>query len=157
MWLFIFILGFITYSFRSSGLWLLKCCKNENQNVKMFLFNQNTFVFNKIYFHLYHFFPWYQNTFLFNQNKFVFNKVYFHYITFYNNIKIHFYSIKINLYSIRNILIIDLIFFYSSKMFFYYMSFSFNTFLVSTSGLPFVFTKIRIFISINKLSSCTRV
>ena len=35
------------------------------------------------------------------------------------------------------------------------MNFSFNTFLVSTSGLPSVFEKTRSLISKRKLSSCT--
>ena len=43
-----------------------------------------------------------------NQNSFVFNKIYFHYITFFHDIKIYFYSIKINLYSIKYIFIISL-------------------------------------------------
>ena len=52
---------------------------------------------------------------LFNQNKFVFKKKYFRYITFLNPIEI----------------------------FFYYMNFSFDNFLVAISGLPFLFAKFR--------------
>ena len=79
-------------------------------------------------------FIWYENTFSFNQNKFVFNEIYFHYITFFHDIKIYFHSIKI---------------------YFYYMNFSLNTFLVSISGLPFVFTKGRILILVCKLNNST--
>ena len=39
--------------------------------------------------------------FLFNQNKFVFKKMHFHYITFFDDIKICFYSIKMNLHSVK--------------------------------------------------------
>ena len=94
---------------------------------------KNNFVFNKTYFHnspffimskhiliqlkqiciqqnifsLYHFFfSSYQNICSFSQNKFVFIKKYFHHIYF----------------------------FHSSKRYFYYMNFSWNTFLVSISS-----------------------
>ena len=69
---------------------------------KYILFNQNKFGFNKIYFHYINFFSWYQNIFLFNQNNFVFSEK--HFIIF---------------------------FFCSSKMYFYYMIFLLNTFLVA--------------------------
>ena len=59
---------------------------------------------------------------LFNQNKFVLKKKYFYYITFFHLI----------------------------KYFFYYMNFSFDTFLVTVSGLPFLFAKIRILLSVYK-------
>ena len=78
------------------------------------------------------------------------------YYCFFHVIKIHFYSIKIILYSIRNIFAIYL-FFHSRKIFFYYMNFSFITFLVSISGLPFVFTKVRFLDSVRKLNSTTGV
>ena len=75
----------------------------------IFSFNQNNFVFNKIYFHYITFFSWYQNIFLSNQNKFIFNKIYFHYITFLWY-QIYFHSIKINLYSVKNSFIIYIFF-----------------------------------------------
>ena len=114
---------------------------------------------------------------LLNQSKFVFNKIYFHYIKIFITI-LYFHSIKTNFYSIKYILIISLIlflfnqkklylmknifiiysfFFIQVEYFSYYMNFSFNTFLVSTSGLPFVFTKDKILISKCKLTSCMRV
>ena len=65
----------------------------------------------------------------FNQNKSVFSKKYFY----------HKY------------------FFHSSKICFYYMNFSLNTILVSISGLRFVFTKIRILLSVCKLNNSTRM
>ena len=110
--------------------------------------------FHKI-FSLYHFL--YQNIFLFSQSKLVFMKICFHYATFislYQNIFLFF--IKINLYSIRNIFIKH-ISFHSSKIFFYYMNFSFNISLVSISSFPFVLTKVRILLSACKLNSSTRV
>ena len=85
--------------------------------------------------------------FLFNQNKFVLNKIYYHCITFFHDIKIYFYSIKINLYSVKKYFY-HITFSRSSKIYFYAINFSFNTFLVSISGLPFVFTKNRILLSI---------
>ena len=65
------------------------------------------------------------------------------------NIKIYFYSIKTNLYSKRNIFVIYA-FFHPIKTFFYYMNFSFDTFLVTISGLPFLFVKVRISLSVYK-------
>ena len=101
-------------------------------------------------------FIWHQNILLFTWYKFAFNKTYFHYMTFFHVIKIYMYSIKINLCSTRNIFIVC-IFFCSSNIFFYYTNFLFNTFLVSISGLPFAFTEVRIFLSVCKLNSNTRV
>ena len=90
--------------------------------------------------------------FLFNQNKFVFKKMHFHYITFFDDIKICFYSIKMNLYSVKYYFYsIKINLFISRKYFllcaffpfkqniFCYMNFSFNTVLESISGLPLVF------------------
>ena len=91
----------------------------ENQ----FSFSENNSVFNKIYFIISPLFQWYQNNLLFNENRFVFNKMYFHHIIFFHDIKICFYSVMINLYSTRNILIIY-IFFHSSKIFLIYMFFT---------------------------------
>ena len=51
-----------------------------------------------------------------NQKKFVFKKKYFSYIYFFHPI----------------------------KMFFYYMNFPSNTFLVTISGLPYLFEKVRV-------------
>ena len=156
----------------SSRLWLLKCCKNKNSYdmkiyfhlmkiilylIKYILIISPFFHDNKKYFHsikiilylikhifiLSPFFPWYQNIFLFNQNKFLFNKIYFHYIT---------------LFSITSkYIFIQSYFFHSSKICFYYTNFSLNTFLVSISGLPFVFTKVRILLSVCKLNKSTRM
>ena len=99
---------------------------------------------------------WYENKLLFNQNNFAFNKIYFHNITFFPDTKIYFYSVKTNSYAVRSIFIID-IFFHSSKLYFYDINFSLNTFLVSISGLPFVFTKVRILLSVFKLNNSTRM
>ena len=65
--------------------------------------------------------------FSFNQNKFVIKKKCFYYIAFFHPIKISFY----------------------------YMSFSFDTFLVTISGLPFLFAKVRCLLSVYKLNSRT--
>ena len=57
----------------------------------MFLYNQNRFVFNEMFFYYITFFSWYQNMFLFNQNKFVFNEIFFlSYYCFFHVIKIYF-------------------------------------------------------------------
>ena len=56
--------------------------------------------------------------------------------------------------NLRNIFTIY-IFFHSRKIFFYYMNFPFITFLVSISGFPFVFTKVRFLDSVRKLNSTT--
>ena len=72
---------------------------------------------------------WYQNIFSFSQNKFAFSKKYFY----------HMYLS------------------HSNKIYFYYMNFSLNTFLVSISGLPFVFAKVRILLSVCKLNNSTRM
>ena len=68
---------------------------------------------------------WYQNIFLFNQNKFVFEEKHFYYLTFFHPVKIPFY----------------------------YMKFSFNAFLATISGLPILFAKVRILLSLYKLNS----
>ena len=46
-------------------------------------------------------------------------------------------------------------FFHPIKIFLYYMNFSFDTFLVTISGLPFLFAKVRILLSARKLKSST--
>ena len=69
---------------------------------------------------------WYQNIFFFNQNKFIFKKTVF-IITFLHPIKI----------------------------FLCYMNFSFNIFLVTISGPPFLFPKVRILLSVCKFKSST--
>ena len=68
---------------------------------------------------------------LIQSKQIVFNKIYFHYITFF------FIQVK--------------------YMDFYYMDFSLNTFLVSISSLPFVFTKVRTVLSLYKLNNSTRM
>ena len=55
----------------------------------------------------------------------LFKNKYFYYITFFNPIKI----------------------------FFDYINFLFDTFLVTVSGLPFLFSKVRILLSVYKLNS----
>ena len=84
-------------------------------------------------------FMWYQNIFSFNQNKFIFNKIYL------CDIKIYFYSIKTNLYSKRNIFVIWL-FFVQLKYFLLY-EFFIRYFLMTISGLLFLFAKVRILLS----------
>ena len=95
----------------------------------VFSFNKNTFVFNKICSHYITFFFKISNTFSFNQNKFVVSKKYFYHTNF----------------------------FCSSKIYFYHMNFSFNAFLVSISGLPFLCIKVRIFLSACKSNNSTRM
>ena len=114
------------------------------------------------------FFMEYQIMFSFNQNKFVFNKIYFY------DVKIYFYSMKINFYSIKYMYInISMFSFNQNKFifkkkyfcyitffsiqlnFFYYINFSFDTFLVTISGLPFLFGKVRILLSAYKSNSST--
>ena len=46
-------------------------------------------------------------------------------------------------------------FFHPSKIFLYYMNFSCDTFQVTISGLPFLFAKVRILISVCTLNSST--
>ena len=99
----------------------------------IFLFNQNKFIFNKIY--LYD-----VKIYFYSINKFLFNKIYLY------DIKINFYWNKTNLYSKRNIFVIT--FFHPVKIFFYYMNFSFDTFLVTITGLSFLFAKIGILFSV---------
>ena len=77
------------------------------------------------------------------------------YHLFLHDIKIYFHSVKMNFYSVRNIFIIC-IFSIQVKYIFFYMNFSFNTFLVSISGLPFVFTKARILFSVCNGNNSTR-
>ena len=66
-------------------LWLLKCCKNKNSyDMKIYFHSiKTTLYLIKYIFIISPFFSWYQNRFLFKQNKFLFNKMYFHYITFF--------------------------------------------------------------------------
>ena len=112
-------------------LWLLKCCKNKN--------SYDT----KIYFHSI------KITLYLIKYIFIISP-------FFHDIKIYFHSVKINLYSIRNIFIIYT-FFHSSKIYFYYMNFLLNIFLVSISGLPFVFTKVKISLSVCKLNNSKKI
>ena len=134
---------------------MVKCCKNKNSfDENIYSFNQNNFVFNQIYVQLYHLF-WYQNIFLFNQNKFVFNKIYFHYNNFflwYQNIFL--FNQNKFVFTKKHFIIC---FFHISKIYFYYMNISLNTFLVSICGLPFVSTRVRILLSVCKLSNGTRM
>ena len=72
------------------------------------------------------------------------------------DMKIYFHSVKINVYSVRNIYLIY-IFFHSSNIYFHYINFSLNTFLASISGLAFAFTKVRMLYSMCKLGNSTRM
>ena len=137
---------------------MLKCCKNKNSyDMKIYFHSVKVTLYLIKHIFIISLFSWYQNMSLFNQNKFVFNKIYFHYITlFFHGIKIYFYSVKINLYSVRNTFC-HIYFFHSSKIYFHYINFSLNTFLVSMSGLPFVFTKVRILLSVCKLNNNMRI
>ena len=80
------------------------------------------FVLNEIFFLLDHCFIHcifrFIKIFLFNQKNFSFNKKYCYHIYFFNQ----------------------------EKQFFYYMNFSFITFLVSISGFLFVFTKVYLYL-----------
>ena len=108
---------------------MLKWCKNKNSDDMTIYFHSVKIILYLIkhIFIISPFFPWYQNIFSFSQNKFVFSKKHFHYMYF----------------------------FHSSKIYFYYMNFSLNTFMVNISGLPFVFTKARILLSVCKLNNST--
>ena len=53
----------------------------------------------------------------------------------------------------KEIFVIYNFFFIQLKYFFNYMNFSFDTFLVTISGLPFLFGKVRILLSVYKLNS----
>ena len=46
-------------------------------------------------------------------------------------------------------------FLHAIKIFLYYMNFSFDTFVVTISGLPFLFAKVRILLSVYELNSST--
>ena len=124
------------------NIFLLYNCFFFSGYQDIFLFNQNNlhsirniftiyiFLIEQKYFFIKSlFFSCYQGIFLFNRNNFAFNEKYFYHIYFFN----------------------------SRKIFFYYVNFSFITFLVSISGFPFVFTKVRILHSACKLSSSTGI
>ena len=142
---------------RGCCLWLLKCCKNNNSYDM------------KIYFHSI-------------KITLYLIKYIFMISPFFHDIQIYFNSIKKKLHSIEYIFIISpffhdikifspsqnkfvssrkhfyhIYFFHSSKIYFYYMNFSLNTFLVSISGLPFVFAKVRILLPVYKLNKSTRM
>ena len=102
-------------------------------------------------------FIWYEKIFLFNQNKFVYNKVYFHYITVFSRYQdIFSFSQNKSIFSNKHFYHVY-IFFHSIKIYFYHMSFSLNTFLVSIAGLPFVFKKVRILLSVCKLNNSMKM
>ena len=79
----IFILKIVNYLYQ---LWLLKCCKNKNSyDMKIYFHSiKITLYLIKYIFITLTFFSWYENIFSFNQNKFVFSKIYFHYATFFS-------------------------------------------------------------------------
>ena len=81
-------------------------------------------------------------------------KINFYSIKYIYDIKIYFYSIKTNLYSKKQTFLLYN-FFHPIKIFLYYLSFPFDTFLVTISGLPFLFAKVRILLSVCKLKSST--
>ena len=170
-------------------LWLLKCCKSKNlydimtyfysininlcsmkyifiislfffffswyQN--MFLYNQNRFVFNEMFFYYITFFSWYQNMFLFNQNKFVFNEIFFFIILLFFSCYQDIFLLNQKNFVFNKKYFYHIHIFSFKKNIFYYVNFSFITFLVSISGLPFVFTKVRFLDSVRKLNSTTGV
>ena len=79
----IFILKIVNYLYQ---LWLLKCCKNKNSyDMKIYFHSiKITLYLIKYIFIILTFFSWYENIFSFNQNKFVFSKIYFYYATFFS-------------------------------------------------------------------------
>ena len=91
------------------------------------------------YFHYITFFSWYQNIFLFKQNKF---EGIFYYITFFIIYKEIYLCIFLSLIK---------------QDFSDCVNFSFNPALVSIFGLPFVFIKVRVLLSVCKFISSTRV
>ena len=78
-------------------------------------------------------------------------KINFYLIKYIYDIKIYFYSFKTNLYSKKKKRFYYITFFHPIKVFLYYMNFSSDTFLVTISGLPFLFAKARILLSVCKL------
>ena len=117
-----------------SHLWVLKCYESKKlydiiihfYSIKINLYSMKYIFIVSIFFTIY--------KYIFIQsNKFVFNEIFLYYV-FFHIMKIYFYSIKITLHSIRNIFTIY-IFFIQGKYIFYYINFSFITFLVRISGL----------------------
>ena len=83
-------------------------------------------------------FIWYQNIVSFNQSNLVFSKICFHYIIFFMiSICVLIYSKKI-VFSKK--LFYHIYIFSLSNIYFHYMNFWFNTFLMSISSLSLVFT-----------------
>ena len=120
----------LTGIFRTQPNWLLKCCKNENSYDMKIYFHSIKITFYLIkYIFIISPFLYDIKYISFQSNKFVFSKKRFYHIYF----------------------------FHSSKIYFYYMNFLFNNFPVSTSGLPFLFTKERILLSVYKLNNSTRM
>ena len=85
--------------------WNVGILKIHTMSIYIFV-QSNKFVFNKIFFVLYHFFHVLKYVLIQSERKFVFNKISFRYIPFYYRIKIYLYSFKIALYSVRNVFII---------------------------------------------------
>ena len=96
--------------FGSVFLWLLKSCRKNFYVISKYIFIQSKYI-------------------SFNQNEFVFKKIYI-YIYFKKYILFHLF-----------------------KMFVHYMNFSFDTFLVTISGLPFLFSKVTVLFSVYKLNN----
>ena len=140
-------------------LWLLKCCKNKNSyDVKIYFHSIKIILYLiKHIFIISPLFSWYENIFSFNQNKFVFNKVYSHHITFFFPWYQNIFSFSQNKFVFSTKYFYHIYFFHSSKIYLNYTNFSLNTFLMSISGLRFVFTKVRILLSVCKLNNSTRM
>ena len=119
------------------------------------LFNQNKFILNQIYLHdtkIYSYsnkIDFYSIKYIYMISKYIFiQSINFYLIKFICMISRYIF-IQSNLYSKRNIFVF-LLFFYPIKIYFYYMNFSFDTFLVTMSGLSFLFAKVRILLSVYK-------
>ena len=126
----------LTHDFRIEAqfcnwICLLKCWQNKiSYDLKIYLHSIKINLYSvKYIFIISTFFSWNQNISLLNQNKFVFSKKCFYHVFF----------------------------FHWSQIFFHCMNFLFNTFLVSISGLPFVFAKVRILLSVCKLNRSSKV
>ena len=145
--------------FSWESLWLLKCCKNKNSyNMKLYFHSiKITLYLIKYIFIISSFFQDIKIYFYsIKINLYSIKYIFIISTFFFNDIKIYFCSVKINLYSVRYIFIIHT-FSHSNKLYFSYMNFSLSTFLVSMSGLSFVFTKVRVLLSVCKLNDSTRV
>ena len=107
-------------------IWLLKCYKNKNSyGMKIYLHTIKITLYSIKYI--------------------------FIISSFCHDIEINFYQIKSKFVFSKKKKLSYIYFFH--RIFFIYIYFSLNIFLVSISGLPFVFTKFRIWLSVCKLNS----